>query len=417
MVLFKVIFSFCFLLLSIYVNGEAIKDNFVMPPQSDYFPSRTHPCFQKYAAEPILFITSFNAKWYHHMLAMNEQSKIPWSNTPMKTTLNYPLLVYHEDDLPDLELNTTCKIDLRKEYSWLEYELTDERSGLNRYYNLSGFWDPCFIPRVGSTKVGHVLMLKVGAINHAIQSAATGQIVFWIDTDVSFREPLSLSVLNWLAARDITYIPFLLGKRQRLNLSLTGGTKEILKSDGRWRVETGLYALTANDRTRAFTKKALELYRGGMYQLAQRCFQKDPFCMKQDRIKYHVFLNDIFVYAILIHSDLHNDSSLFSVGLKHGVFAFAGFPAWGPERWVWGGKGFIPLFPPASEDNPNDIVTNFYIGKYIFHHFGSFAKGVLSLQLRVLGNNAFLNSTWRKITDPGKEYGSLHDITGVPYLG
>ena len=415
---------FCNALYESFSHKLVDPESFQMPPESDYVPKRTHRCFLQFADEPIVLVTSFNARWFHHMIELNKELEVPWSRTILETVFDYPLIIYHEEDLPDIPLKTACKVDLREEYDWLAYELLNSTSGLNRYYKLSSFFDPCFVARPGYTKIGHCLILKVGAINHAVQSAQNDQVVFWVDTDVSFREPFPLDVKMWLKNHDVTYIPFFLGGRQSLDLSISGGTREILKSDGRWRLETGLFAVTANERTRAFTKKALSLYRGGMYLIAKDCFNKEPYCYHENRVKYHVFMNDIFVWAILIHADLHQDETIFSVGLKHGVFAMRGEK--GPENILWGVGSFIPLFPPAPLNQPNDIVTNFHIQKYIFHYFGVHDRGVLSVQTRVMANNykpegnvtdLLASGTWRKITDPGSEEGSLVDFLQVPYMG
>lgn len=380
---------------------------------------RRHPCFVKYAKEPVVLITSFNANWYNFVYENNKDKPNPWAKTILETTFHYPLIVYHEEDIPDIP--NICKVDLREELPWLNHELMNETSGLNRYFNLSSFFDPCTVARKGYTKVGHALMLKVASINHAVHAAVENTVVFWVDTDVTFREIFPDFVQNWLAARDVTYIPFFLGKRQNFDHTRLAGqsSRTILKSDERWRLETGLFALTSNERTKLFTAKALSMYRGGMYHLAQACFRNADFCIKQTRVKYHVFLNDIFVFALLIHSDLHEDSSIFNVHLRHGVFAMGGLAPWGPRKVVWGARAFQPLFHPLPPDNTTDIVTPFHIGKYIFHHFGYSERGVLSVQSRRMNNNYGTSnaSAWRKITDPGDESKSLVSHLEVPYMG
>jgi hypothetical protein len=422
----------CFVLLQVFFFLSALAaakkwsfveeaDDFKMPLPIEYLPRRIHPCFEKFSKNSTILVTSFNEKWFNHMLEINKEEKPEWDRTILKTTFDYPLIVYHEEDLPDITavLPTACLVDLRVEYPWLDNELINPTSGLNRYYKIASFSDPCFVAKKGYTKPGHVLMLKVSAINHAVQSVADGTLVFWVDTDVEFREPFPPAVEEWLHNRDVTYIPFFLGKDQRLDTSLPGGTEAILKSDERWRRETGLFAITVSERTRVFTQKALSLYRGGMYELAKRCYAFEDFCLKQTRVKYNVFLNDIFVFGLLIHSDLVKDHSLFYVGLRHGVFAFAGLPPWGPHNAVWGVRAFIPLFMPKPAEENNDIVTNFHIGKYIFHFFGFSDRGVYSVQSRHLAPTAYNASSWRKIDDPGPDSGpdSLISVLEVPYMG
>ena len=84
-----------------------------------------------------------------------------------------------------------------------------------------------------------------------------------------------------------------------------------------WSVESGLFAITVNHKTLVFMSKLLGLYRGGMLELAQECYQLRDYCANK-RVHINVFLNDIFAIALLLHSDAHNDS-LFHEHLKHGT--------------------------------------------------------------------------------------------------
>ena len=69
-------------------------------------------------------------------------------------------------------------------------------------------------------------------------------------------------------------------------------------------------------------QKAVELYRGGMMQLARACFARDPYCMDNFHVRGNVFLNDVFVFSLLAQADAHNDE-FFHVNLKHGMYLFA----------------------------------------------------------------------------------------------
>ena len=83
-----------------------------------------------------------------------------------------------------------------------------------------------------------------------------------------------------------------------------------------WKIESGLFAITVNYKTLTFMTKALGLYRGGMLALAQECYQLSENCKKR-RVHTNAFLNDIFVFSLLLHSDAYNDS-FFDENLKHG---------------------------------------------------------------------------------------------------
>ena len=315
---------------------------------------------------------------------------------------------YHESDIPAIP--GICTIDMRTTFPWLQYELCDPNSGLNKYYNLSTFFDPCFVARKGYVKTGHMLLHKVAAINHAVQSSGNGTIVFWVDTDVTFREPLPRDVVSWLHDRDVTYVPFHLNARMHFNLSVVGDVESeadlLMIRHDRWRVESGTMAITVNSRTQEFTSRALKLYRGDMLKLAQRCFADDPWCLNNVWVSQNVFLNDIFVFALLLQSDLNQDRSFFHVGLKQGCFAVKNL-RYGRLTW---GKDRAQNFEPVK--NSSSMITNFYIGQYIFHHFGYHKKGVLSMTKAVTTND-----TWRTITDPGDILKSLEHHLHVHYLG
>lgn len=400
-------------------------EEFSQPPTDDYLPrGRNHPCFKKFSSEPIIFITSFPGIWIEGMLEKAKRDGVPpehaFNGTIMATTLGYPLVVYHEEALPSLPLAGVCTVDLMKEMSWIPVELNSPSSGLNRYYNISGYHDPASAinlkdqRRNGGTKQGTLLMLKVASIYHAVESASNGSVVFWVDTDVIVRERMPASVTSWLQSRDVIYIPFFLGWQVTMLNHALPNNLDILKSHYRWRVESGLFALTANDRSRKFMQKALSLYRGGMYVLAKRCFLQDPLCFKENRVKYHVFLNDIFVFAILLHADLHNDDRIFSIGLKHGVFAMQNYES--PEGWVWGATIYKPLFPPVAEEDTSNIVTNFNIQKYVFHYFGFHRKGALAMQMSKssVHRNSSIDNSWRTIASR-HQYDELREFLGIPH--
>ena len=61
----------------------------------------------------------------------------------------------------------------------------------------------------------------------------------------------------------------------------------------------------------------MQLYRGGMLELARSCFAKEAYCMDNARVRGNVFLNDVFVFSLLVQADAHNDT-FFQVGLKQG---------------------------------------------------------------------------------------------------
>ena len=120
---------------------------------------------------------------------------------------------------------------MRKEILWLEYELHDKESGLNKYYNLSDYYEP----KIGDSIDGHILLHKVAAINHAIHSSKEGTVIFWVDTDVSFRKQIPHWILQWFRNRDITYIPMYLGPTEnwdKYNVEKEDELKKLMLQDG-----------------------------------------------------------------------------------------------------------------------------------------------------------------------------------------
>lgn len=363
-----------------------------------------HPsCFD--TGKPYKFITSFNSIWVSKMNSLDKsydktvlQSHDPWFD---------PLIVYHEDDIPDF--NGVCKINLFNAYPWLHEMLSSPHSMLNKYYKIATFFDPASAPKVGGVKMGHVLMLKVASIYHAVSRSTPGTLVFWVDTDVSLRKPFPQQVVHWLSIRDVTYIPFVVGGGMGMfaNFNSSDFADESSRLFGDfWHVETGLFAVSVNERTVFFLHSALAMYTGKMYFLAKACFNNASFC-HLERYKSNLYLNDVFVFSLLLHCDIHVDP-FFHCGLRHGWFAMGGVPAWGDNNAVWGNHFYPPYFTPSLRND--SLVTNFQIGEYVFHHFGYHERGGLSMQLHHANTGNENHSGWRTISDPGEKSNSLQNF-------
>ena len=55
-----------------------------------------------------------------------------------------------------------------------------------------------------------------------------------------------------------------------------------------------------------------------MLELAKSCFARDLYCMDNLRVRGNVFLNDVFVFTLLVQADAHQDD-FFHVGLRQGI--------------------------------------------------------------------------------------------------
>ena len=105
------------------------------------------------SSPPIVFISSFNGKWYSKMKSNN-------ANTVLEFPLPTPLIVYHEDDLPEKDIPGVCAVDLRTEFPWLEFELHNEKSLLNKYFSISTFIDPHNRDTYRKIKQGHHIQIS-----------------------------------------------------------------------------------------------------------------------------------------------------------------------------------------------------------------------------------------------------------------
>jgi len=166
-------------------------------------------------------------------------------------------------------------------------------------------------------------------------------------------------------------------------------------------------AFTVNEKTLNFTSKALDMYRGGLLRLAEACFQ-GASCCKLERFGSNCFSNDVFIWALLLQTDLHGDE-FFSVGLKHGWFAWKGLPPW-RGGIVYGNYRYPLNFEPAKKNS--SLVTPFHIGKHIFHYFGYHHKGALSVQAAQQSKGIYYNDSWRRIKYAGDLKKSLWKFIG-----
>jgi len=346
----------------------------------------------------LVFITSFGSSWYKNALANR-------TDTVFEFPATSPLVVYHED-IDEEIVGATCKVDLRLTAPWLRHTLRSNSSGFNAYNRLATYADPFNpFPAKGSTKASAVLMLKVAAISHAVHNARDGTVVFWIDTDVSFRSPVPSAAEVWLRERDVTYIPFSFGEDRWLKYenATSAAHEDFLLRQQWWRIESGLFALTANQRVRRFAKKATELYRGLMYEWARKCFQGSRECYPE-YVRNNVFLNDAQAYSLILHSDVHKNSGLFSASLKHGWFAMRNYPSWRGHVW---GNGHYKGAREPSQRKPS-LVTPFHIQDYVFHYFGYHMRGALSEQNR---GTVTYQDAWRRVdTAPDFERSLLNHV-------
>lgn len=175
-------------------------------------------------------------------------------------------------------------------------------------YRENGAWEP--VEKKLVIQSGKLLCRKVAAIKHAVHAAPDGVVVVWTDMDVRFQKPLNGAFAAFVREFDVTYCPFL-GREMMRGLD-----------DPFWRIESGVFIIVANARTRALTAAALELYDGGILAITRACEARgvtEPECAEPWLFR-NLFLNDIYVWALLLHG-AHRDSKL----LREFVPSFPGF--------------------------------------------------------------------------------------------
>lgn len=191
---------------------------------------------------------------------------------------------------------------------------------IESFYAAMGAWEP--VEKRLRLQSGKLLARKVAAIKHAVHSVPNGTVIVWTDVDVVFLRPLDGEFTEFVAKHDVTYCPM-----QGRNLGTLG------LDDPRWRVESGVMAFHVNARTRALTSAALELYDGGTLRVATACRdraaagQPEPEC-SETWLRDNVFLNDIYVWALLLHG-AHRNSTL----LRELVPSFSEFSEGLEQAW------------------------------------------------------------------------------------
>ena len=211
----------------------------------------------------------------------------------------------------------TCMSDIFEVTPWLMEEL-GPNGALDRFYDFAGTMEPCDQPL--RIKSGKILLRKLLSVKHALDKMADGSVVIWLDTDVtvlndiSHHEPFK----KFVTEHDISYIPFTTNK---------GWGEPVYPNfldieSPYWRIESGIMAVKASERTRALFAEAAELYRGKLLEIAKRCieFNDLPIC-SQTWFQRNTYMDDIFAFSLLLHKykyDTTLKQAWFSMGCgKH----------------------------------------------------------------------------------------------------
>lgn len=248
----------------------------------------------------VVQITSFPGSWSK----LNHRGILSRSN-------RYPLIVYR-DDLDSISHSNyrravSCEIRLFDVFPWLHFETRSHNSSLNRFLRFAGAYEPFSRPM--HSKVNHLLFRKMLAVWHMLSLVTDGTLVIWLDSDVTIESELSDDAKVWLMEQDLAYIPTYHARNQA-NQRVTADWYKVLKSD--WFVETGIISVTKSFRTELFFKRIIELYLGGLQEIAELCISesrndtmaRQSCACSSPAVYQNLFMNDIFVFTLLTQAAL-----------------------------------------------------------------------------------------------------------------
>ena len=145
-------------------------------------------------------------------------------------------------------------------------------------------------------QTGKTLVRKVAAVHHALRTLPLGTRVVWSDFDAIVLQQLEGSPFDdFVSQYDLTYIPM--------------RTKNLNSKTPMFIVESGVMAFTVSERSRALAAAAMELYAGGMLSLKRSCSAAGwKGACSPVWLQGNTFLNDVYVWTILLHALLHNST-------------------------------------------------------------------------------------------------------------
>ena len=208
------------------------------------------------------------------------------------------LIIYHDGPLKDSDLKRTgaCLRDVFASDGRIN-ALQGRNSSVEQTYLKIGAWEPYEGSLV--TQSAKILVRKVAAIADALRRAPDNVTVVWVDGDVVLQRALDARFLGFCKRFDVVYTAF----RGRAANTLGLG-------DTSWRVESGVIAFTANARSRALAEAAMQVYDGALLSIITRCASKRPHSeCAEPWLARNLFMNDVYVWALLLHGS-HRNSSL-----------------------------------------------------------------------------------------------------------
>ena len=255
----------------------------------------------------------------------------------------------------------TCTVDIFQAEPWLGEALKTGGS-IDEFYDYAGFMEPCDQPL--RFKSGKLLVRKLAAMLHMLNSVQHGDIVIWLDTDVSFTTTkLDNRFLNFVKQRDVTMIPFSTNK-QWGDVAVPDFDNDL--SSPYWRIESGVVVFVANPTTRRLMEYVKYLYTGGLLSIAKQCIAlraNDEFC-QQIWVRRNLYMDDIFAFTLALRYFREYR------GLEIGWFySGCGAHCASCQHRLRAGSKDLYAFPHVCTGP--DYVTTFDLTRYVFHRVGS----------------------------------------------
>ena len=276
-----------------------------------------------------------------------------------------------------------------------------------------------------------LLVRKVAAMAYALRRARRDTAVIWADADVELLRPPDAAFLRFVAARDVSYVPFVQKKQDR--------SAEL--RDARWRVDSGVMAFRAGDAAIGLVTSALGLYGGGMLRLSRRCRTpvtgagrsillrrialQEEAAWGRDCPRWltaNLFLNDVYVWALLLHAAAANATGPLPPALASELGGFdasrlsQGWLAYNFSRQrVYAGRKKVH-YPTFAAPGATAWTSPFDLRDYALHHIqtGPYSA-VRNVQQRVHNRTAKMGrlESWLRI--PGSGFVARPDAETVDF--
>jgi hypothetical protein len=278
-------------------------------------PASAEECLRRFPLSeknPTVFVTSTGSAVFEKMQTNSKSMFF----TGAKHKPSAPMWIYGEDSW-DIAHNRgpidqtklqfpACVLDVFEAVPWL-HNISTAGGALDQFYQFAGRMEPCDQPL--KIKSGKLLVRKLAAIYHTLQSVPFGTTVIWLDTDVVFRTPQDKLFFYFPTQNYISKI--------KTTPNLLGAYNQNADSDKLdspyWRIESGIVVITNDKKSIHLFEKATDMYRGRLLKVSQDCLRDPlthPNLCNEIWFQRNLYLDDIFAFSLVLHETKSH--------LKHG---------------------------------------------------------------------------------------------------